>query len=403
MSLGTLLDSDANLLLLGDGSLICNNCTYSCNACGNKIEDLAILTGDQAFCSACFRCRNCKKKIENLRYARTSQGIFCMSCHEALMARRRKRTKPKGATNGSISTKEKALPSLPPGAVSQAAFTPDTETPGSEVVPAARSPPERQYQSRADTGSTSIKREVSPLAEDASRGRFTSTRWLNNQPWLIRPQMVLPYQHLPTSIRNLRFLANLMTAKSSVFFPWHSIPTLSPHHHRSKGKSSHVMTRHRQRRLTAEVETTLEAASNLTEISCGKRGPVRQEMPQLSGSQADQAIRSSRAHISGIKRKDGKRSERALAHLRQALHSHRHRWEVFRRRAIVPYRNSWRLAPVHRVKATDSSYKKCQRRRKIEPVAARKQRRGRLQMSRRLKPKSRCLNRQNEWNPQALT
>ena len=85
----TLLDSDANLLLLGDGSLICNNCTYSCSACGNKIEDLAILTGDQAFCATCFRCRNCKRKIENLRYARTSHGIFCMNCHESLMARRR--------------------------------------------------------------------------------------------------------------------------------------------------------------------------------------------------------------------------------------------------------------------------------------------------------------------------
>ena len=87
----TLLDSDANLLLLGDGSLICNNCTYSCSACGSKIEDLAILTGDQAFCASCFRCRSCKKKIENLRYARTWQGIFCMECHEDLMARRQRK------------------------------------------------------------------------------------------------------------------------------------------------------------------------------------------------------------------------------------------------------------------------------------------------------------------------
>ncbi|KAJ5152095.1 hypothetical protein N7492_010390 [Penicillium capsulatum] len=112
----TLLDSDAHLLLLGDGSLICSGCTYSCNSCGNKIEDLAILTGDQAFCAQCFRCRNCKKKIENLRYARTSQGIFCMDCHESLMQRRRKkkanassrRAPPPGAKL------DKSLPSLPP-------------------------------------------------------------------------------------------------------------------------------------------------------------------------------------------------------------------------------------------------------------------------------------------------
>ncbi|CRG89723.1 Rho-type GTPase-activating protein 1 [Talaromyces islandicus] len=105
----TLLDSDAHLLLLGDGSLICSNCTYSCSSCGNKIEDLAILTGDQAFCANCFKCRNCKRRIENLRYARTSQGIFCMDCHESLMQRRRKKKTAAKKLNF-----DKSLPSLPP-------------------------------------------------------------------------------------------------------------------------------------------------------------------------------------------------------------------------------------------------------------------------------------------------
>lgn len=135
---GTLLDSDANLLLLGDGSLICNNCTYSCSACGNKIEDLAILTGDQAFCATCFRCRNCKRKIENLRYARTSQGIFCMNCHESLMARRRKKSKAaaqaKGGRDKDSPMVEKSLPALPPSAIPPGAFSeervsPDSDTP----------------------------------------------------------------------------------------------------------------------------------------------------------------------------------------------------------------------------------------------------------------------------------
>ncbi|KAK3323524.1 hypothetical protein B0T19DRAFT_463286 [Cercophora scortea] len=144
----TLLDSDANLLLLGDGSLICNNCTYSCSACGNKIEDLAILTGDQAFCATCFRCRNCKRKIENLRYARTSHGIFCMTCHESLMARRRKKSKAaaqaKREKEGSPMITEKSLPALPPNAVppAGAAFstervTPDSDTP-TELSPRPR-------------------------------------------------------------------------------------------------------------------------------------------------------------------------------------------------------------------------------------------------------------------------
>ena len=91
------------------------------------------------------------------------------------MARRRKRGKPKPSTNGSASTKEKALPSLPPGAASQAAFTPDTETPGSETVPDARSPPERQHSSRAGTSHSGAKRDVSPPADDESRGGVTRT------------------------------------------------------------------------------------------------------------------------------------------------------------------------------------------------------------------------------------
>lgn len=143
----TLLDSDANLLLLGDGSLICNNCTYSCSACGNKIEDLAILTGDQAFCASCFRCRNCKKKIENLKYARTSQGIFCMECHNSLMKRRRKKTERNGSGRHKHSLQQqpssntlllqKSLPSLPPNAgaresTTQNVFSPDSESPPSD-------------------------------------------------------------------------------------------------------------------------------------------------------------------------------------------------------------------------------------------------------------------------------
>lgn len=103
---GTLLDSDANLLLFSDGSLVCDNCMYNCNACGNKIEESGFFTGEvaygtgkeadttkEAYCAGCFKCRNCKRKIENLRYARTSQGIFCMSCHENLMARRRRKAR----------------------------------------------------------------------------------------------------------------------------------------------------------------------------------------------------------------------------------------------------------------------------------------------------------------------
>jgi hypothetical protein len=174
---GTLLDSDANLLLLGDGSLICNNCTYSCNHCGNKIEDLAILTGDQAFCANCFRCRNCKRKIENLRYARTSQGIFCMSCHESLMARRRKKSK-KPPSSAPVPKVHKDLPALPPSAVPpQPTFTPDLDTPSDVFSEPGTTDvsPRPPHARRNDSSPATFRRDASPASlEDNRKGKYNS-------------------------------------------------------------------------------------------------------------------------------------------------------------------------------------------------------------------------------------
>ncbi|KAI2617006.1 RhoGAP-domain-containing protein [Hypomontagnella submonticulosa] len=172
---GTLLDSDANLLLLGDGSLICNNCTYSCSACGEKIEDLAILTGDQAFCAACFRCRNCKRKIENLRYARTSQGIFCMNCHESLMARRRKKSKAAAQAKArekdqSPMIVDKSLPALPPNAIPPNAFSNDRVEPDSDT-PTELSPRPRPAYPRNDSSRSSSRPARSPERSVDHSGR----------------------------------------------------------------------------------------------------------------------------------------------------------------------------------------------------------------------------------------
>ena len=174
----TLLDSDANLLLLGDGSLICNNCTYSCNACGNKIEDLAILTGDQAFCATCFRCRNCKRKIENLRYARTSHGIFCMNCHESLMARRRKKSKAAAQAKarekeGSPMITEKSLPALPPNAIPPNAFSNDRVTPDSDT-PTELSPRPRPAYGQNEPSSRSSSRPDRSPERSTEAGKETA-------------------------------------------------------------------------------------------------------------------------------------------------------------------------------------------------------------------------------------
>ncbi|KAF4464666.1 hypothetical protein FALBO_8498 [Fusarium albosuccineum] len=79
---------DTNIGLLGNNDIICNDCMYDCSACGNKIEHMVILLADQTLCQSCFSCKSCMSPIENLKYARTPDGILCFPCHEATFSPR---------------------------------------------------------------------------------------------------------------------------------------------------------------------------------------------------------------------------------------------------------------------------------------------------------------------------
>ena len=87
---GNQVTADTNLLLLSDGSPICANCSYSCNVCRQPILDEAIMTGDDSYHAHCFKCKVCKNRIDELVFAKTSQGIYCMNCHNQRVARSRR-------------------------------------------------------------------------------------------------------------------------------------------------------------------------------------------------------------------------------------------------------------------------------------------------------------------------
>lgn len=86
----TLVDHDSNLLLLSDGNPICERCSYNCRVCNRRIDNLAIMTGDESYHADCFRCRLCQRKIEDLVFAKTSQGIYCMVCHNERISKSKK-------------------------------------------------------------------------------------------------------------------------------------------------------------------------------------------------------------------------------------------------------------------------------------------------------------------------
>ncbi|KAG1812065.1 uncharacterized protein BJ212DRAFT_1277185 [Suillus subaureus] len=105
--------ADTNLLLLSDGSPICANCSYNCNVCHQPILDEAIMTGDDSYHAHCFNCKVCHNRIDELVFAKTSHGIYCMTCHNERMAKirrhaQRKREREKAAEgSASSSTRER--------------------------------------------------------------------------------------------------------------------------------------------------------------------------------------------------------------------------------------------------------------------------------------------------------
>jgi len=48
-------------------------------------------TGTKLYHIECFRCRECHALINDTVYADTSRGVFCVKCHNELMAKSRQR------------------------------------------------------------------------------------------------------------------------------------------------------------------------------------------------------------------------------------------------------------------------------------------------------------------------
>ncbi|CAG7850642.1 SubName: Full=Uncharacterized protein {ECO:0000313/EMBL:CCA68331.1} [Serendipita indica DSM 11827] len=104
---GSRVNADTNLLLLSDGSPVCGNCSYHCSVCKQPIVDEAIMTGDDSYHAHCFTCRQCKRGIKELVFAKTSQGIYCMGCHNERAARSRRHHEKKKRARAKLEEEER--------------------------------------------------------------------------------------------------------------------------------------------------------------------------------------------------------------------------------------------------------------------------------------------------------
>ncbi|KAK9472175.1 uncharacterized protein V1510DRAFT_403547 [Dipodascopsis tothii] len=165
------LPGENNLLVLGDGNLLCRTCSYHCVICETKISDLAILTApDQAYCANCFRCRNCKRSIDNLRYAKTGQGIFCLKCHEALVARRKRRAAERLREREQREQRERDA-SRPRTSTSSGHDEPNVDKRLPSIPPPAPPPPERSLSDpgRAERPPAPDKDRLPPVPDAADK------------------------------------------------------------------------------------------------------------------------------------------------------------------------------------------------------------------------------------------
>lgn len=53
------------------------------------------MTGDDSYHAHCFKCKVCKNRIDELVFAKTSQGIYCMDCHSERMIKIRRHAQKK--------------------------------------------------------------------------------------------------------------------------------------------------------------------------------------------------------------------------------------------------------------------------------------------------------------------
>ncbi|UPK90479.1 hypothetical protein LCI18_001414 [Fusarium solani-melongenae] len=89
---GCILEQDGKLLIQGNGTVTCYDCSQYCTDCGSKIEDVAVVLGSNTVvCPSCFVCFVCKERIRHLKYARSAWGRTCMTCHEAMTAKKARR------------------------------------------------------------------------------------------------------------------------------------------------------------------------------------------------------------------------------------------------------------------------------------------------------------------------
>ncbi|KAE8255310.1 hypothetical protein A4X13_0g3086 [Tilletia indica] len=168
-----------DLLLLSDGHPICSSCNYTCQVCRLPILEEAILTGDEAYHASCFTCRVCNQRIEELVFAKTSQGIYCMDCHHTRVERSRRHAEARKQRAAARAAAAAGGSSAPPAATSVSSPALSSSRPASPPASASPRTARSKLGANPQSSAAMVKSDSTPLTRPAPPEPSPSSSSLN--------------------------------------------------------------------------------------------------------------------------------------------------------------------------------------------------------------------------------
>jgi hypothetical protein len=80
-----------------DGLPLCEHCFHKCTSCKLSISDSKIVyvNNNSYYHPACFLCKRCSQVLDEKRFAKTKQSIYCTDCYKKRLAKSKRKAEKK--------------------------------------------------------------------------------------------------------------------------------------------------------------------------------------------------------------------------------------------------------------------------------------------------------------------
>jgi hypothetical protein len=91
------IEINDRVLLDFDGLPLCEHCFHKCTSCKLSISDskIVFVNNNSYYHSACFLCKKCSQVLDEKRFAKTKQSIYCTDCYQKRVAKLKRKAEKK--------------------------------------------------------------------------------------------------------------------------------------------------------------------------------------------------------------------------------------------------------------------------------------------------------------------